>query len=246
MNERKIALVTGASRGIGASIAKKLAEDGYLVIINYFNSEEKAEELMNELVNKGYQADIFKADVGSNEDVKEMISYIKKCYGRLDLLVNNAGISEIKPFLDITIDDWNKMINTNLTSVYNTCSYAVPLMMFNDGGKIINISSMWGQVGGSCESHYSASKGGVIAFTKALAKELSLSNILVNSIAPGCILTDMTKDLGEDALSEVKEETPLNKLGSVEDISNLVSYLASDKANFITGQVFSVNGGYVI
>ncbi|MBQ8749888.1 MAG: 3-oxoacyl-ACP reductase FabG [Clostridia bacterium] len=247
MNNNKIALVTGASRGIGADIAKKLASAGYHTIINYNKSEEKAVEVLTEIRNDGFSCELYKCDVSKSNEVNEMFKYIKMCYGKIDVLVNNAGISITKAFQDLQDEEWDEIVATNLSSVFYCSREAIKLMIARETfGKIINISSMWGLVGGSMESHYSATKAGIIGLSKALAKEVAPQNITVNVIAPGAIYTDMMKELGEDTLNYLESEIPLGKIGKVDDISNMVIYLASDKADYITGQVFSINGGMVI
>ncbi len=238
----KTVLVTGASRGIGKAIATKFYENGYKVIINYNNSEKEALKLQSMLPG----SDVVKADVSNEEDVKSMIETIVKKYGTIDVLVNNAGVAQQKVFTDITTEEWNKIIGINLNSLYYTCKYAVPYMINRKQGKVINISSMWGITGASCEVHYSATKAAVIGFTKALAKELGPSGITVNAVAPGMIMTDMCSGFDEETINLVKEETPLGKTGTPEDVANSVYFLASREADFMTGQVLSPNGGMVI
>lgn len=243
---KKTAVITGASRGIGKKIAEVFAKNNYNVIINYNNSCSDANELKNRIVSDGGNAEIFKCNVSDYSEAKSLIAFCIEKYGQIDVLINNAGISEIKLFTDITPDDWNKMITTNLTGVFNCTSCAVKEMLKNKSGNIINISSMWGQVGASCEVHYSAAKAGVIGMTKALAKELGLSGIRVNCISPGVIETDMMNGFTPEELDSLKEEIPLNRFGSSEDVAELALFLASDKARNITGQNFATNGGMVI
>lgn len=238
----KTVLITGASRGIGRSVAHKFHNNGYNVVINYNKSEKSALELHSILPNSM----MVKADVSKESEVKSMIDETVAKYGFIDVLINNAGIAQQKLFTDITTDEWNNMIGTNLNSVYYTCKYAVPYMIRQKQGKIINVSSMWGITGASCEVHYSASKAAVIGFTKALAKELGPSGIQVNTVAPGTIMTDMCKDFDSETIELIREETPLNKIGTAEDVANSIYFLASDQADFITGQVLSPNGGMVI
>lgn len=239
-------LVTGASRGIGAEIARQFGKTGYNVAINYNKSENSAINLKNDIIKNGGNAEAFKADVSNYTAVKNMIESVYNTYGFIDVLVNNAGIAQQMLFTDITPDIWANMINTNLTSVYNCCNAVLPKMIKEHKGSIINIASMWGETGGSCEVHYSATKAGVIGLTKALAKEVGLSGIRVNCVSPGVIMTDMMSSFSQDTLNELKEETPLNKLGSSTDVANAVLFLADEKAEFITGQVLSVNGGILI
>ena len=240
----KTVIVTGGSRGIGAGIVRLLAEEGYNVVLNYYKSEEIANKMKEELTAKGYNVDIFKADVSKKEEVKKLVEFTLKKYNKIDILVNNAGISQTKLFTDITDDDWNNMINTNLNSVFYTTQEVVKNMIHNKKGCIINISSIWGLVGSSCEVHYSVAKAGVDAMTKSLAKELGPSNIRVNSIAPGIIDTDMNKYLTDKEIVEIEDEIPLGKIGKVEDIAKCVKWLIED--NYTTGQIISINGGWNI
>ena len=233
---KKIALVTGAGRGIGKAIAKKLQEDGYFVIANSKNTEiEHTETQMG-----------YRADVSDAADVQQMIETIIKKYGKIDVLVNNAGIAQQKLFTDISESDWDNMMDTNLKSMFLVTKAVLPHMIHEKCGTILNISSIWGMVGASCEVHYSAAKAGVIGFTKALAKEVAPSNIRVNCVAPGIIKTDMLNDFTEEDLADLAEETPLGILGTPQDIADAVSFLVSDRAKIITGQVLSSNGGFVI
>lgn len=235
-----VILVTGASRGIGREIAKNLAEKGHKVIANYNKSEEHAQSLQKQNEN----IEIYKADVSKREEVKKMVEYILNKYGKIDVLVNNAGICESKLFTDVTDEDWQKIINTNLYSAFCTTQEVLPNMIHNKNGCIINISSVWGLVGASCETIYSIAKAGIDAMTKSLAKELGPSNIRVNSIAPGIIDTDMNKNLSEQEIDELKQEIPLNKIGKTLDISKCIQWLIEDE--YTTGQVISINGGWVI
>ena len=233
-------LITGSSRGIGAETARLFAKNHYNVYINYNKSQKAALSLLDEL--KDYSVHIVKADVSKSDEVKKMFSEIQG----IDILVNNAGIAQTKLFTDITDDDWNNMISSNLGSAFYCCRAALPYMIHQHFGRIINISSMWGQVGGSCEVHYSAAKAGIIGLTKALAMEEGLSGITVNCIAPGVIKTDMTSNLSEDDFTELKNETPTNSIGTPFDIARAILFLASDDSSFITGQVLGVNGGFVV
>jgi len=233
----KNVLVTGGSRGIGAAIVRKFASTGYNVILNYKNSDELANKIREKFPNN---VNLYKADVSSFTEVKKMCDYCVNNFGGIDILINNAGISEIKTFNDITENDWDTMINVNLKSVYNCSKNVLDNMIHNKWGKIINISSMWGEIGGSCEVHYSTAKAGIIGFTKALAKELALSNIQVNCVSPGIIDTDMNSI---HDLEELKSEVPANKIGTPEDVANAVYFLAVEENSYITGQVISVNGG---
>ena len=237
----KTVLITGASRGIGRETARKFYENGYNVIINYYKNEKAALDLQSELPNSM----VVKADVSDEAQVKNMIDTVVEKYGFIDVLVNNAGIAQQKLFTEISTGEWNNMMNVNLNSIYYMCKYVVPHMINKKTGKIINISSMWGLTGASCEVHYSTSKAAVIGFTKALAKELGLSGIQVNAVAPGTIMTDMC-NFDDETMELIKEETPLGRIGSASDVANSIYFLASDQADFITGQVISPNGGMVI
>lgn len=245
MNNKKTALVTGGARGIGAEICRALAKDGFAIALNYSSSSESALLLQEEL-SKITEVQIFKADVSDSEQVKNMFSDIKTVFGGVDVLVNNAGIAQQALFTDITDDMWQKMLGVNLTGVFNCCREALKYMINEKSGSIVNIASMWGETGGSLEVHYSAAKAGVIGLTKALAKEVGLSGITVNAVSPGVIMTDMTSQFSKEDLEVLKDETPLNTLGQPKNVADAVSFLVSDKASFITGQVLSVNGGFVI
>lgn len=240
----RVAIVTGASRGIGREIAKSLAKQNIKVIANYNNSEEKAIELKKELEAEGIMIDIVKADVSKREEIKDLVKYAIENYGKIDILINNAGISEYKLFTDETDEDWNKVINTNLYSAFAVSQEVIPNMIKNKNGCIINISSVWGMVGASMEVLYSVSKAGIDGLTKALAKELGPSNIRVNAIAPGIVDTDMCKNFSKEELENIKEEIPLERIGKVEDISKCINWLIND--NYTTGQIISINGGWII
>lgn len=242
----KTAIVTGASRGIGRKIAELLVCNGYNVIINYCRSEREAEEFHASLRGKGYSASLFKADVSDRRQVDSMVEFCIENYRQIDLLVNNAGISQWALFTDITDDEWDKMVQVNLNGLFHCTQAVVKHMLPRKQGKIINISSIWGMVGAACEVHYSTVKAGVIGFTKALAKELGPSNIQVNCVAPGIIQTDMLKGFTREEMETLKNDTPLMRLGTVEDVAECVLFLASHKADFITGQVISPNGGFVV
>ena len=235
-----VILITGASRGIGKEIARRLAQDGNAVIVNYNKSEEQAQKLQQENPN----IEIYKADVSQREEVHKMIENILNKYGKIDVLVNNAGISESKVFTDVTDEDWNKIINTNLYSAFCVTQEVLPNMIHNKKGCIINISSVWGIVGASCETIYSIAKAGMDGMTKSLAKELGPSNIRVNSIAPGIIDTDMNRRLTFNDIKNIEEEIPLGKIGKTTDIAKCVKWIIEDE--YTTGQIISVNGGWII
>lgn len=242
--KNKTMIVTGGSRGIGKDIVLAFANEGYNIVLNYNNSEMQALKIKGDLKEKGINIEIFKADVSKENDVKELINFTIKKFNKIDILINNAGISELKMFQDITLDEWNKMINTNLTSCFLTIKEVIPYMISKKEGCIINISSIWGQTGAALEAHYSASKAGVDGLTKSLAKELGPSNIRVNSISPGIIDTDMNKNIKDDDLENIKNEIPLCKIGKTSDISNCIKWLINDK--YTTGQIINVNGGWYI
>lgn len=243
----KTALITGASRGIGTACAIALAKMGYNIVLNYNRSEEKALSLAKIIVDN-YNVDVLaiKADVSDKSQVDSMVQDAIDKFSSIDVLVNNAGVSQQKLFTDTTPDDWNFIISNNLTSVYNVTHAVLPCMIRNHSGSVVNISSMWGQVGASCEVAYSASKAGVIGFTKALAKEVAPSNVRVNCVAPGVIMTDMMSSFTDEEIALIKEDIPLDMLGTAKNVADAVAFLVSDKAQFVTGQVLAVNGGMVI
>lgn len=246
MKNKKTVLITGGAKGIGKAMTETFAEEGYNVLTNFNKSEESALELYECLKAKGLNVEKYKANVTNRSEVKEMVKYCISKFGKIDILINNAGIAQEKMFTDITDEDWDNMIDTNLKSVFYCSQEVLKTMISDKSGKIINISSIWGLVGASCESHYSVSKAGVIGLTKSLAKELGPSNIQVNCIAPGVIETDMLCDCTENDLNVLRESTPLMRLGNAKDIANCAMFLASDHSDFITGQVISPNGGFVI
>lgn len=237
-------IVTGSSRGIGKCLVENLAREGNNVLLNYNKSEKQALQIQRELKEEGFLIEIFKADVSKKSEVKKMIDYALNKWGYIDVLINNAGIAKLNLFQNVTEEEWDEIINTNLKSAFCATQLVLPSMINKKNGLIINISSMWGLVGASCETIYSISKAGIDAMTKSLAKELGPSNIRVNSIAPGIIDTDMNSILDEHIKNELKEETPLGKIGKAIDIYRCVKWLMEDE--FTTGQVISVNGGYVI
>lgn len=243
-NKQRIAIVTGASKGIGREIAKNLAKKGIKVIANYNKSEVEAIKLKEELEKQEIKIDIIQADVSKREGCKKIVKYTLEKYKKIDILINNAGISEYKLFTEETDEDWERVINTNLYSAYAMCQEVIPNMISNKSGHIINISSIWGMVGSSLEVIYSISKAGVDGLTKALAKELGPSKIKVNSIAPGAINTDMNSNLTQEEIKNLEEEIPLGKIGEVQDIAKCVNWLIED--NYTTGQIISINGGWVI
>lgn len=239
----KCAIVTGASRGIGRAVAKRLARDGFSLALIYKNSADKAAELAEELE---CDAKIYKCDISESNSVNNTVEKIIEDFSGVFLLVNNAGIAQQKLFTDITDRDWQEMLSVNLSGAFYFSRAVLPYMIRNKSGKIINIASMWGETGGSCEVHYSAAKAGIIGMTKALAKETGLSGITVNAVSPGAVKTDMLSSFSEQELDLLQNDIPLNRLATAEDIANAVAFLASGEADYITGQVLSVNGGIVI
>lgn len=242
----KTALVTGASRGIGATIAKKLAARGFMVIINYGHSSAAAEEVKNQIEQAGGQAVLMQGDVSSGDDVDRMFKDIKKTWGRLDVLVNNAGINRDTLLVRMKEDQWDAVLSTDLKSVFFTTKAAASLMMRQRSGSIINIASVVGITGNAGQANYAAAKAGVIGFTKSAAKELAARGLRVNAIAPGFIETDMTDAIPEKIREGMLETIPLRRGGKAEDVANAVAFLASDDAGYITGQVLKVDGGMVM
>lgn len=239
----KTVLITGASKGIGAETAILFAEKGYNVAMNYCHSETAAKMLCSTLTENGYNVLCVGADVSKPNEVELMMQNVKSHFGKIDILINNAGIAQQKLFNDLTIDDWNRMIGVNLTGAFNCTRAVVNGMINRKYGVIMNVSSIWGETGGSCEVHYSAAKAGLIGFTKALAKELGPSGIRVNCITPGVISTNMNAALSIEDLNALADDTPLCRIGTAKEVANAIYMLASDEAAFITGQILGVNGG---
>ena len=243
---QKTAFITGASRGIGRAIAKQLALDGYRVGINYLQSTEKAEALVSELRALGCDAIAVQADVSDAEAITRAIRTVEQTFSPIDLLVNNAGIAQqdLFQYTDVTL--WRRLFAVNVDGAYHTIQAVLPAMIARRAGSIVNISSMWGLRGASCEVTYSATKAAIIGLTRSLAMELAPSHIRVNCVAPGVIHTDMVDQLGEETISALCEQTPIGRLGTPEDIAQAVAFLASDKASFITGQVLTADGGFIL
>lgn len=241
---KKTVLVTGASRGIGKAIALKFAREGYHVAINCIHNEERLLQNRKELESLGITCLSYVGDMGDMKDCQNFFHKVYEQFGTIDVLVNNVGISYIGLLQDMEPEDWDKIIRTNLTSVFNCCKLAIPKMLEKKQGKIINISSVWGVAGASCEVAYSATKGGMNAFTKALSKELAPSNIQVNAIACGAIDTEMNQFLDENELLSLKEEIPAGRLGNPEEVADLVYYLGCH-SSYLTGQIIGLDGGWL-
>ena len=235
----KNVLITGGARGIGEACVRLFSKKGFRVFFLYRTSSEKATEISTQTGAISYCA-----DVSDKESVFKVIDDINRTYGAIDILVNNAGISQQKLFIDITENDWRKMLDVNMTGAYNVTQAVINGMIAEKSGCIINVSSIWGECGASCEVHYSASKAGLIGFTKALAKELGLSGIRVNCITPGMIETDMNAHLSEEDISDICGEIPLMRMGKPSECAELIYFLASDDASYITGQIIGINGGW--
>ncbi len=244
---KKVAFITGASRGIGAATALYFAKCGYDVAVNYLNSKEQAEQVVSQIKALGKNAIALCGDVSDKSQVHNMIAECNKALGTISVLVNNAGIAEQKLFSDIKEAAFKKMFSVNVDGVYNTIHEVLPQMIHEKRGSIVNVSSMWGVTGASCEVHYSAAKSAVIGLTKALSQELAPSAIRVNCVAPGLIDTDMNKNLTQEELDAVIEEIPLGKIGKAEDVAKAIFFLADDEMSpFTTGAVLNVNGGMVL
>lgn len=243
---KKSVLITGAARGIGRACALKFAREGYAVTAGYVRASEQAESLEREIRKMGGECLTVAADMRDRQAVHHMVQLAQAHFGTPDVLVCNAGIAQQKLFQDISEEDWEIMFSVNVGGMYRVIQEALPDMIARGSGSIVTVSSMWGQVGASCEVHYSASKAAVIGMTKALAKELGLSGIRVNCVSPGVIDTEMNAMHGAEVMRELAEETPLNRIGTAEEAADAIYLLASEQARFITGQVLGVNGGFVI
>lgn len=242
----KIALVTGSSRGIGRAIVRELAREGWKVCINYRVRRDCAESLLEEISAFGGEAMIYGADVSRREEVNAMVAAVKEKWGAVSLLVNNAGVAGQALFQDVTDELWHRYFSVNVDGAFHAIQAVLPPMLREHAGCIINVSSMWGLRGASCEVTYSCTKAALIAMSRSLALELAPTNIRVNCIAPGVIKTDMLDALPAEVLPQLAEETPLRRLGTPEDIAHLAVFLASDKSSFITGQVITADGGFIV
>lgn len=241
----KVALVTGASRGIGKAIAIELAKEGATVIINYSKDDNGAETTLAEIIALGGYGKTYKCSISDYNMCKEMIDYVIESFGKLDILVNNAGISTIGLFMDSTKEDIDNLMGVNILGAMYLSKHALPHMISKGKGNIINISSIWGDVGASCEVIYSTSKGGINLFTKSLAKEVAPMGIRVNAIAPGVINTEMNSFLFEDERKELEEEIPMGRFGEADEIGKLVTFICNDSCKYLTGQVIKVDGGII-
>jgi 3-oxoacyl-[acyl-carrier protein] reductase len=239
----KVALVTGSSRGIGRAIALELAKRGFSVVINNDEKPQEKIEVMNEIKKIGQRAIYIQADVSDPDQVEEMIKKILNDFCRIDVLVNNAGVVMDKKLENMSIEQWNRVISVNLTGTFNCTKSVIKYMKEQGGGKIVNIASVVGEIGNFGQSNYAASKGGVIAFTKTVAKEYAKDGILVNAVAPGFINTKMVQNIPERVMQKILDQIPLGRFGAPEEVAKLVCFLASDDANYITGQVININGG---
>lgn len=241
----RTAIVTGGAKGIGAAAVRLLCEQGFRTAINYHTSEEKALALSSFLVSKGYDAFPVKADVTDPAQVREMVETVLSRSNSIDVLVNNAGIDHWQLFDTVTDEQWRRVIDADLTGAFNCCREVLPVMVRQKYGRIVNVASVWGQVGASCEAVYSAAKAGVIGLTKALAKEAALSGVTVNCVSPGAIATDMMKRFTQEEIAAFCEEVPMGRLGTPEEAARAIAFFASEEASYITGQVLGVNGGMV-
>lgn len=242
----KTVIVTGGSRGIGAATCIRFAELGYNVILNYNNSREAAVMLAQSQRQLGRAVFPCRADVSDRASVEKMVDNVIREFGSIDVLVNNAGIASQELFTKVSMDDWNQMIAVNLTGVFNCTQAVLPHMIKNHSGSIINVSSVWGETGASCEVPYSTVKAGIIGMTKALAKEVGPSGIRVNCVAPGVISTKMNEHLSLEDMNSLIDETPLCRIGEADEVATSITFLASEDSSFITGHVLSVNGGFNI
>ena len=245
MEEKQVVFVTGGSRGIGKAIALKYAEQGYNVVINYVSDKTDTQKLEQEFKEKGAQALILKADVSKKEEVEEVVNQIIKTFGRIDVLVNNAGITKDTLLMRMKEEDFDKVIEINLKGTFLVTKTVTPYMMKKRNGRIINLSSVVGVTGNAGQANYSASKAGIIGFTKSIAKELASRNIRANAVAPGFIETDMTSVLSDEIKDNINSQIPMKRMGTPEEIANVAYFLGSEESSYITGQVINIDGGMV-
>ena len=243
---KQVALVTGASRGIGRAIALELAREGYAVCVNYHQNRWAAEETATDIRRDGGEALALSADVADKTAVAGMVRRVEAALGPVALLVNNAGVSRQGLFQDLDDGDWDRMFRVNINGARNAILAVLPQMLHEKAGCIVNISSMWGLRGASCEVGYACTKAALVGLTRSLSLELAPSGIRVNAVAPGCIETDMVRALGPETMGQLAEETPLGRLGRPEDIAHAVAFLASKRASFITGQILTADGGFIV
>lgn len=246
MEENKVALITGAARGIGKEVAKKFAKNGYDVVINYVSSKTDTEKLKKEFEDLGIKVLLVKADVSNQEEAEDLVNQTINTFGKIDVLVNNAGITKDNLLMRMSEEDFEKVININLKGTFLVTKYAIKYMMKKRCGSIVNLASVVGVAGNAGQCNYAASKAGIIGFTKSIAKELASRNIRANAVAPGFIKTDMTEVLSDSVKENINSQIPLKRMGTAEEVANLVYFLSSEQSSYITGQVINVDGGMVM
>ncbi len=246
MDENKVALITGAARGIGKEVAKKFAKNGYDVVINYVSSKTDIEKLKKEFEDLGVKVLLVKADVSNQEEAEDLVNQTINTFGKIDVLVNNAGITKDNLLMRMSEDDFEKVININLKGTFLVTKYVIKYMMKKRCGSIVNLASVVGVAGNAGQCNYAASKAGIIGFTKSIAKELASRNIRANAVAPGFIKTDMTEVLSDSVKENINSQIPLKRMGTAEEVANLVYFLSSEQSSYITGQVINVDGGIVM
>ena len=246
MEENKVALITGAARGIGKEVAKKFAKNGYNVVINYVSSKTDTEKLKKEFEDLGVKVLLVKADVSNQEEAEDLVNQTINTFRKIDVLVNNAGITKDNLLMRMSEEDFEKVININLKGTFLVTKYAIKYMMKKRCGSIVNLASVVGVAGNAGQCNYAASKAGIIGFTKSIAKELASRNIRANAVAPGFIKTDMTEVLSDSVKENINSQIPLKRMGTAEEVANLVYFLSSEQSSYITGQVINVDGGMVM